>query len=130
MNKKLLIVASLATATLFSCLSANASDRTVIQNKGSDTLVNVAQAWAEHYREVKPDVATGRFRRWIQVTGHCRNDQRHSGYAQCEPKMKSKGDQGSKEKRVRTRLNTWLVMTRWRFTSTRPIRLDHSVSNS
>ncbi|MES9905872.1 MAG: phosphate ABC transporter substrate-binding protein [Sedimenticola sp.] len=57
MNKKLLIVASLATATLFSCLSANASDRTVIQNKGSDTLVNVAQAWAEHYREVKPDVA-------------------------------------------------------------------------
>ncbi|MES9901929.1 MAG: substrate-binding domain-containing protein, partial [Sedimenticola sp.] len=57
MNKKLSIVASLATATLFSSLSANASDRTVIQNKGSDTLVNVAQAWAEHYREVKPDVA-------------------------------------------------------------------------
>jgi phosphate transport system substrate-binding protein len=33
------------------------ADRTLIQNKGSDTLVNVAQAWAEAYREVKPDVA-------------------------------------------------------------------------
>lgn len=31
--------------------------RTVIQNKGSDTLVNVAQAWAEEYRKVKPEVA-------------------------------------------------------------------------
>ena len=36
--------------------------RTVIQNKGSDTLVNVAQAWAEDYQTVKPDVA-------IAVTG-------------------------------------------------------------
>jgi phosphate transport system substrate-binding protein len=27
-----------------------------IQNKGSDTLVNVAQTWAEHYRSVAPDV--------------------------------------------------------------------------
>jgi phosphate transport system substrate-binding protein len=32
------------------------SGRTVIQNKGSDTLVNVAQAWAEHYREKAPNV--------------------------------------------------------------------------
>ena len=31
--------------------------RVVIQNKGSDTLVNVAQAWAESYRDVHPDVA-------------------------------------------------------------------------
>ena len=31
--------------------------RTLIQNKGSDTLVNVAQAWAEEYKEVAPDVA-------------------------------------------------------------------------
>ena len=30
--------------------------RTVIQNKGSDTLVNVAQTWAELYREKSPDV--------------------------------------------------------------------------
>ncbi len=30
--------------------------RDVIQNKGSDTLVNVAQAWAEAYQEVEPAV--------------------------------------------------------------------------
>ncbi|MCP4391827.1 MAG: PstS family phosphate ABC transporter substrate-binding protein [Gammaproteobacteria bacterium] len=29
----------------------------LIQNKGSDTLVNVAQAWAEEYQSVKSDVA-------------------------------------------------------------------------
>ena len=36
--------------------------RQVIQNKGSDTLVNVAQAWAEEYKKVDPNVA-------IAVTG-------------------------------------------------------------
>jgi len=36
---------------------ATVQARTVIQNKGSDTLVNVAQAWAEAYREIDPDVA-------------------------------------------------------------------------
>jgi len=36
--------------------------RTVIQNKGSDTLVNVAQAWAEAYKTVDPAVA-------VAVTG-------------------------------------------------------------
>jgi phosphate transport system substrate-binding protein len=30
--------------------------RTVIQNKGSDTMVNVAQVWAEEYRKTAPDV--------------------------------------------------------------------------
>ncbi len=33
-----------------------------IQNKGSDTLVNIALAWAEAYREIEPDVS-------IAVTG-------------------------------------------------------------
>jgi phosphate transport system substrate-binding protein len=28
-----------------------------VQNKGSDTMVNLAQAWAEEYRKVKPEVA-------------------------------------------------------------------------
>jgi phosphate transport system substrate-binding protein len=36
--------------------------RTVIQNKGSDTLVNVAQAWAEAYKNIDANVA-------IAVTG-------------------------------------------------------------
>ncbi len=36
---------------------AQADARTLIQNKGSDTLVNVAQAWAEAYAKKSPDVA-------------------------------------------------------------------------
>ncbi len=32
-------------------------DRTMIQNKGSDTMVNLAQAWAEKYQDVNPKVA-------------------------------------------------------------------------
>ena len=40
----------------------SSSGRTVIQNKGSDTLVNVAQAWAETYKNVDANVA-------IAVTG-------------------------------------------------------------
>jgi phosphate transport system substrate-binding protein len=38
------------------------SSRAVLQNKGSDTLVNVAQAWAEAYSAVNPSVA-------VAVTG-------------------------------------------------------------
>ncbi len=37
--------------------SAPSGGSKVIQNKGSDTLVNVAQAWAEEYATVKPDTA-------------------------------------------------------------------------
>jgi len=37
--------------------SERGGGRVLIQNKGSDTLVNVAQAWAENYKEVNPDVA-------------------------------------------------------------------------
>ena len=45
-------------ATLTSCGgSVNGGNRTVIQNKGSDTLVNVAQPWAEEYRKIHPDCA-------------------------------------------------------------------------
>lgn len=33
------------------------SEINLIQNKGSDTLVNLAQAWAEEYKNVKPGVA-------------------------------------------------------------------------
>ncbi len=44
-----------ACALVFGC--GQGERREVIQNKGSDTLVNVAQAWAENYRKVNPDVA-------------------------------------------------------------------------
>ena len=36
--------------------STSSTSRNIIQNKGSDTLVNVAQAWAENYKEVDSTV--------------------------------------------------------------------------
>ena len=52
-----------AFALLTSCGGdVNGGNRTVLQNKGSDTLVNVAQAWAEEYSKVNPSCA-------IAVTG-------------------------------------------------------------
>lgn len=47
----------LILVTAVTAYASVAEARTVIQNKGSDTLVNVAQAWAEEYRKVDPDVA-------------------------------------------------------------------------
>ena len=44
-------------AALLASASAFSADRALIQNKGSDTLVNVAQAWAEEYKEVNSGVA-------------------------------------------------------------------------
>ena len=55
MKLQAIIVSSLLTAALAVSLPVQA--RTVIQNKGSDTLVNVAQAWAEAYQSVAPEVA-------------------------------------------------------------------------
>lgn len=54
MRSKFFVVAVAAGAML---VSMPVQARTLIQNKGSDTLVNVAQAWAELYRKVNPDVA-------------------------------------------------------------------------
>ena len=51
-----LILAALA------CGGGDRQDRVVLQNKGSDTMVNVAQSWAEAYGMVNPSVA-------IAVTG-------------------------------------------------------------
>ncbi len=36
--------------------AATSGGRTTIQNKGSDTMVNVAQVWAEDYKKAHPDV--------------------------------------------------------------------------
>ena len=44
-------------ASMLAVIATSADARTVLQNKGSDTLVNVAQAWAEAYQKVNPDVA-------------------------------------------------------------------------
>jgi phosphate transport system substrate-binding protein len=55
MNPKIILATTLLASSLLTSLSPQA--RTLIQNKGSDTLVNVAQAWAEAYPEVNPEVA-------------------------------------------------------------------------
>ncbi len=41
---------------------AGAGDKTILQNQGSDTMVNLAQAWAEAYNTVDPSVS-------IEVSG-------------------------------------------------------------
>jgi phosphate transport system substrate-binding protein len=52
---KLISAITLSIASLLAVAPVQA--RTVIQNKGSDTLVNVAQAWAEAYQTVDHEVA-------------------------------------------------------------------------
>jgi len=58
----LLLAALLALPGCGRAGSAEAGTGRAIQNKGSDTMVNLALAWAETYRAVRPDVA-------IAVTG-------------------------------------------------------------
>lgn len=61
----LIILVFLATACRSDSNQASGADigsQRAIQNKGSDTLVNVALAWAENYRQVRPDIS-------IAVTG-------------------------------------------------------------
>jgi phosphate transport system substrate-binding protein len=55
MKLKTTLLSTLLVTTLTVTVAPQA--RTLIQNKGSDTLVNVAQAWAEAYPEVNPEVA-------------------------------------------------------------------------
>lgn len=54
---KLKQLVTISVISTFALASTNVSARTLIQNKGSDTLVNVAQAWAETYPSINPDVA-------------------------------------------------------------------------
>ena len=61
--KKISLYSSLVVVLLLTgCAREGGRSRTVLENKGSDTLVNVAQAWAEEYQGVNPNVA-------IAVTG-------------------------------------------------------------
>ena len=55
MKLKLVFTTTLLVSALLTTMAPQA--RTLIQNKGSDTLVNVAQAWAEAYPTVNPEVA-------------------------------------------------------------------------
>ncbi|MBN1450645.1 MAG: phosphate ABC transporter substrate-binding protein [Anaerolineales bacterium] len=59
----LLLVLSLLSVSCSSTASAQSSETTAyIENKGSDTIVNLALAWAERYQSERPDVR-------VSVTG-------------------------------------------------------------
>ncbi len=53
-NALLILLITMTAALLSAC--GGGERRQVIQNKGSDTLVNVAQAWAEAYQVVNPAI--------------------------------------------------------------------------
>lgn len=50
------LLASGLALCLSACSQPTAPSRGTIQVKGSDTMVNIAQAWAEEYRKVAPNV--------------------------------------------------------------------------
>jgi phosphate transport system substrate-binding protein len=52
----LIVVAVLAAACARAPSGATAAPADYIENRGSDTIVNLALAWAERYREIRPEV--------------------------------------------------------------------------
>ncbi len=60
MNRIFIFSLILFGILLFSCggnRSGNSAEKTVIQNTGSDTMVNLAQAWAEEYAKIDSTVS-------------------------------------------------------------------------
>lgn len=55
-TRRLTLTATLLACTFLLAACGGGEQRKVVQNKGSDTLVNVAQAWAEAYQQVDPTV--------------------------------------------------------------------------
>ena len=53
---RLALAAVLAAAACGGRRESASPVRSVVQNKGSDTMVNVAQVWAEEFRKIAPDV--------------------------------------------------------------------------
>jgi phosphate transport system substrate-binding protein len=51
------LVVAIGSCLLAGCGRSAQSEKTVIQNTGSDTMVNLAQAWAEEYALVAPAVS-------------------------------------------------------------------------
>jgi len=51
------LAAAILAGLLLSCAGSKRPEKTVIQNTGSDTMVNLAQAWAEEYAAVDPTIS-------------------------------------------------------------------------
>ena len=56
-NQSKLVAVLLACALGIACHSRLSHVEAVIRNAGSDTMVNVAQAWAEEYAKVRPSIS-------------------------------------------------------------------------
>lgn len=52
-----LLIAVFLCGIFAACSRSKQPEKTVIQNAGSDTMVNLAQAWAEEYAKERPDVS-------------------------------------------------------------------------
>jgi len=52
-----LLIGALAASLSFGCWRSREPEKAIIQNTGSDTMVNLAQAWAEDYARVDPTVS-------------------------------------------------------------------------
>ena len=62
-----------------------------IKVAGSDTMVNLAQAWAEDYGKKYGNVGRrSGFRRWIG-SGHCQADRRHDRHGERQPRNEAGG---------------------------------------
>jgi phosphate transport system substrate-binding protein len=61
-RRGLITIASIFSLLIVQCGKKTGADKTVIQVKGSDTMVNLAQAWAEAYSVIDSSVA-------IEVSG-------------------------------------------------------------
>ncbi len=57
MQKKWSLLTLSVIVFLNGCGGSSSGRCSLIQNKGSDTLVNVAQVWAEEYKKVNPSVS-------------------------------------------------------------------------
>ncbi|MFA7255075.1 MAG: phosphate ABC transporter substrate-binding protein [Candidatus Omnitrophota bacterium] len=55
--KKLIAISGVALATLFLCAGAAHAKEKMIQIKGSDTIVNLSQAWAEEFMAENPQAS-------------------------------------------------------------------------
>ena len=81
--------------------SAQAQAARTIQNTGSDTLVNLALAWAENYMGAYPEVnisVTG----GGSGTGIAALDQQDRGHRQRVARHEERGDRSGQEERVRS----------------------------
>ena len=58
----LILIAGCSNSNVFSGGNSPNSKSDIVENKGSDTIVNLALAWAEYYQEINPDIR-------ISVTG-------------------------------------------------------------